>query len=63
MKARDISEGARVAIVFSGAVALGVFVWVFGSMMEAEAFNRATGKHVSTWDAMWIELRVQEGAR
>lgn len=26
---------------------------------EAAAFNNATGKNVSTWDALWIDLRVQ----
>ena len=26
--------------------------------MEAEAFYRVTGRRVSTWDANWIELRV-----
>lgn len=38
-------------------------VWVVQSSMEASAFNRATGKSVTTWDAMWIELRVQEGVQ
>ena len=33
--------------------------WVAVSYFEANAYNRATGSHVSTWDAMWIELRVQ----
>jgi cytosine/uracil/thiamine/allantoin permease len=33
--------------------------WVCKSYFEAAAFNRATGKNVSTWDAMWIELRVE----
>ena len=37
--------------------------WVFSSSMEAAAYNRVTGKHVSTWDAMWIELRVQESVK
>jgi hypothetical protein len=36
-----------------------ILVWVFGSHMEAQAYENATGKEVSTWDAMWIELRVQ----
>jgi hypothetical protein len=48
------------------------FVLVFGivagvyatkSYFEAAAFNRITGKNVSTWDAMFLELRVQEDAR
>jgi hypothetical protein len=33
--------------------------WVVQSFFEARAFNNATGANVSTWDAMWIELRVQ----
>ena len=37
--------------------------WVFSSHMEARAYERVTGKRVSTWDAMFIELRVQEGAK
>lgn len=37
--------------------------WVVSSKFEADAYFRVTGKNVSTWDAMWIELRVQEGAK
>jgi hypothetical protein len=37
--------------------------WTASSAMEARAYNRVTGANVSTWDAMWIELRVQEGAK
>ncbi len=36
-----------------------VFLWVFESSMEARSFNRITGKQVSTWDAMWVNLRVE----
>lgn len=32
---------------------------VVKSKFEADAYNRATGSSVSTWDALWIELRVQ----
>lgn len=32
--------------------------WVASSRMEAAAFNRITDSHVSTWDAMWVELRI-----
>lgn len=34
--------------------------WVGKSYFEAKAYERVTGKHVSTWDALWLELRVQE---
>jgi len=43
-------------VITFGALAL----WVGSSYFEAAAFNRVTGKAVSTFDAMWIELRVQE---
>lgn len=32
--------------------------WVGKSYFEAKAYERVTGKEVSTWDAMWLELRV-----
>lgn len=37
--------------------------WIGKSALEARAYERITGKHVSTWDAMFVELRVQEPAR
>lgn len=27
---------------------------------EARTYTRLTGKNVSWWDALWVELRVQE---
>ena len=35
-------------------------LWVGVSAMEARAFNAATGKSVTTWQAMFLELRIQE---
>lgn len=37
--------------------------WIVLSAQEARAFERVTGRHISTWDAMWLDLRVQEAAR
>jgi len=34
-------------------------LWVGFSHLEARSFERVTGTHVSTWDAMFLELRVQ----
>jgi len=28
--------------------------------MESATFNRLTGAHTTWWDAVWVELRVQE---
>lgn len=33
------------------------------AFFEARAYNRITGKNVSTWDAMFVRLTVQEGAK
>lgn len=41
-----------------GALSFG-YSW-FDARGRARAFNRVTGKNVSTWDAMWLELRVVE---
>lgn len=39
----------------------GAFVWVQATN-EAAAFNRLTdGPTVTTWDAVWLELRVEAG--
>lgn len=32
--------------------------WLARSYFEAQSFNRLTGKQATTWDAMWVELRV-----
>jgi ABC-type spermidine/putrescine transport system permease subunit II len=33
-------------------------VWVFASHMEASTYNRVTGRDITTWEAMWTNLRV-----
>lgn len=33
-------------------------MWVFKSHMEAKTYNKITSSNVTTWDAMWIELRI-----
>ena len=41
-------------------VLIALTLWIGASHLEANAYERVTGKHVSTWDAMFLELRVQE---
>lgn len=48
------------ALVFIGLLSPLVGIWVIGSFFESRTFNRITGAHTTTWDAMWLELRVQE---
>ena len=38
---------------------MGGWVWI-QSHQEAAAYGRVTGKGVSWWDAVWLDLRVQE---
>ncbi len=37
-------------------------VWVARSHFEAKSYNRITGESVTTWDAMFVNLRVQSEA-
>ena len=45
------------ALVVMGLI-VAVIIWVVASSFEAEAYNRLTNGHATTWDAMWTELRV-----
>lgn len=36
---------------------------VFRSCMEARTYTELTGKTVTTWQAMWVDLRVIEPAK
>lgn len=52
--------------ILAWTVCIGIIVlcpgaWIFKSYMEAKVYTKVTGVKVSTWDAMWVELRVQTG--
>lgn len=53
---QDVAFAIFWGVVF---VLLLVGGWVLKSSLEAEAYNHVTGKNVSTWDAMFLDLRVQ----
>ena len=59
MISRDTKDMLIYGLVALIAITLMFSPWVTRSYFEAAAFNRATGSNVSTWDAMWIELRVE----
>jgi len=54
----------RMALGMLGFVLLALLgaggLWVGYSHFEARSFERVTGTQVSTWDAMFLELRVQQ---
>lgn len=51
------------AVVLIGAIVFSVALWVVSANFEAAAYERVTGKRVSVWDAMFLDLRVQEQAK
>lgn len=55
-------EIGRVVVLVVAGLALFLGLWVGVSHMEAKAYKRVTGKEVTVWDAMWLQLRVQESA-
>ena len=48
-------------LIIGGAIGFMLGLWWVAAYMEASTYNRVTGANVSTWDALWIELRVQGG--
>jgi len=34
--------------------------WVFSSYHEAKIFTKMTGREVTTWDAMFVQLRIDD---
>ena len=41
-----------------GLVVLGLGIWVFVSKMQADTYNRLTNSDLTTWEAMWIQVRL-----
>jgi hypothetical protein len=57
---RDLAESVVFLFV---ALVLFTGLWVTRSYFEARTYSRLTGASVSTWDALWVEFRVQEGVK
>lgn len=60
MKFRQrVSDWMVISALVAGVLALAVAAALFQPYMEARAYERVTGKPVSMWDAMFLDLRVQ----
>ncbi len=59
----DRKSERHLAMLCSGILVLFLLAWIGKSYFEAAAYNRLTGSSVSTWDAMFVELRVQEAVK
>ena len=57
-----MKDVAAIVVVIFGLLVFFCGGWVFSSCNEAAVYTRLTGKEVSTWDAMWVQLRVIEPA-
>lgn len=61
---RQSSRESLAGILCTVALIIGMLgYWFISSYFEARAFNRITGSGVSTWEAMFVELRVQESSK
>ena len=59
-----LASSEQLAIVFIVCMlASAALIWIVCSRFEAKVFNRLTGAHTTTCDAMWVELRVQDSAK
>lgn len=52
-----------IALIIVGALLVFMLGAVLYAHFEAQAYNRVTGKQVSTWDALFLDLRVTEPAK
>lgn len=53
-------DSVVVGLFFTGILTALVALHVWSANMKAAAYERVTGKKVSAWDAMFLDLRVQE---
>jgi hypothetical protein len=59
MNEEDIKGGCACLglVVFFAVV---ILLTVLQPYFESRAYNRLTGAHTTYWDAVWLELRVQD---
>lgn len=60
MRDSDRQMIGKILAVTAALVALSFVVSYIFARFEAAAYERVTGKRVSAWDAMFLDLRVQE---
>lgn len=55
----DVSLFKTLFTIFTASI----LYWVISSTFEANSYEYITGKHVTVWDAMWVDFVVQNGAK
>lgn len=51
-----------ILVILTGCV-IGLGIHTTKSYFESKTYNKLTGAHTTTWDAMWVELRVQDAPK
>lgn len=54
------SEGMQILYLILIFLVVAIGGWVTFSYFEAKSYNNLTGNNVSTWNAMFLDLRVQD---
>lgn len=60
---REEREALRIGALTGAVLLLALLGWVLSSAAESRAYNRLTGASTTTWDAMFLDLRVQSTPR
>lgn len=61
-KKLDGSEILMIILIITALLAP-VVGWVVKSHFESKIYNKLTGANTTTWEAMWVELRVQDSPK
>jgi hypothetical protein len=55
----DNIEKLIIAAIICLLLSIPMSAW-FGAKMESETYNKLTGAETTTFDALWVELRVSD---
>lgn len=55
----DVSSALLIVFMLALFAGLLALKW-FSAIQESRTYNRLTGAETTTWDALWVELRVQD---
>jgi hypothetical protein len=62
-----VKEETKFHLKFAGVVATffaaGLCLVGFSAYMQSETYNKLTGAKTTWWDAIWVELRVQDNPK
>lgn len=54
----DYRDGAFALAILGLLLAIILGVAVYGASVEASTFNRLTGSDLTTWEALWVNARI-----